>query len=360
MVALACALALGGLPACRAPAGPAGCGPAADAGSDPPAAREPAPAVVSALAPVDEGAAPPPPRAVIDARSVMAVVSALPAPRTPGTETHLAARRHLVERLEDLGWRPEPRPFEYAGAPSASLANLEVRLAADTPDAPVLIACAHYDTVPGSPGADDNGSGVAVLLELARRFAGRSLPVELRLLFVDAEELGLVGSREYVLALGDAERARIAGVVVLESVGYADRRAGSQSMPPFTEALLDPGPVGDFVLVLANQDSAGLAASVADGLAACAGDDLRVVTYDRLPGQGWLVPDSRRSDHASFWDASIPAVMVTDTAPFRNPHYHRRGDVPETLDGPFLAAVARGVERALLVLAGTLGEASEP
>jgi Zn-dependent M28 family amino/carboxypeptidase len=251
------------------------------------------------------------------------------------------------------------QPFTWAGLPDVELANLEAVLGGptDQPGGPVLLVCAHYDTVAWSPGADDDGSGVAVVLEVARRLAGRDLPTEVRALLVDGEERGLVGSRHYVQSLSEDERSRLVGVINLESVGYADRRPGQQTMPAFTEALLDPGDVGDFVLVLANQASAELAAPVLAALASSARGDLRVVGYDRLAGEGWLVPDSRRSDHASFWDAGIPAVMLTDTAPFRNPHYHRPSDRVETLDGPFLAAVARGVERALLILAEDHSEA---
>jgi hypothetical protein len=298
------------------------------------------------------------PRQPIDATSVLAQVRDLPAPRGPGSAGHAAAREHLAQRLTQTGARVQVQPFTWAGLPDVELANLEAVLAgpADDPDGPVLLVCAHYDTVPWSPGADDDGSGVAVVLELARRLAGRDLPTEVRALLVDGEERGLVGSRHYVQSLTERERGRLAGVINLESVGYADRRPGQQTMPAFTEALLDPGDVGDFVLVLANQASAELAAPVAAALGSSAQGALRVVSYDRLAGEGWLVPDSRRSDHASFWDAGIPAVMLTDTAPFRNPNYHRPSDRADTLDGPFLAAVARGVERALLVLAHELAE----
>lgn len=299
------------------------------------------------------------PRPPIDAASVLAQVRDLPAPRGPGSEGHVAAREHLLQRLTLAGAQVQVQPFTWAGLPDVELANLEAVLGGptDQPGGPVLLVCAHYDTVAWSPGADDDGSGVAVVLEVARRLAGRDLPTEVRALLVDGEERGLVGSRHYVQSLSEDERSRLVGVINLESVGYADRRPGQQTMPAFTEALLDPGDVGDFVLVLANQASAELAAPVLAALASSARGDLRVVGYDRLAGEGWLVPDSRRSDHASFWDAGIPAVMLTDTAPFRNPHYHRPSDRVETLDGPFLAAVARGVERALLILAEDHSEA---
>jgi len=315
-------------------------------------ARQPAAAKQSSRAP----------RPPINAERVLARLTALPAPRTPGTAGHRRAQQHLMQSLQAMGLEPQRRTFSWSGLPGIELANIEVRLAGPAqvarggaaPDA--LLLCAHFDSVPGSPGADDNGSGVAALLEVARRLAGRELPAELRLLLVDAEERGLVGSRHYVRSLSAQARRRIAGVINLESVGYTDRRPGVQTMPAATRALLDPGDVGDFVLVLGNQASAPLVQLSASSLRATAAGALRVVDYDRLAGAGWLIPDSRRSDHASFWDANIPAVMLTDTAPFRNPHYHRPDDRPETLDGEFLAAVARGVERAALLWAAAQEE----
>jgi len=297
---------------------------------------------------VRQAAAPEPP---ITAESVMAWVEAMPGDRSLGRPGHLLGREWIVEQLTDLGLSPVVQPFQWEGAPGEDLANIEWALPGTAVGGPLIVVCAHYDTVPYSGGADDNGSGVAVLLELARRSAGRSLPAELRLVWFDAEEVGLAGSRAWLDQLDSTEQARLVGAINLETVGYVDRRPSSQWMPPGSEVLLDPGDVGDFLLVIANQDSAELASLVDIGLRAAAGDALRVELFDRLPGVGWVMPDSRRSDHSSFWDRQLAAVMLTDTANFRNPHYHRASDLLETLDGEFLSAVGRGVERALLILA---------
>jgi len=287
----------------------------------------------------------------ITAESVMAWVEAMPANRSLGRPGHVQGREWIVDQLTHMGLSPEVQPFQWEGAPGEDLANIEWVLPGTEVDGPLIVVCAHYDTVPYSGGADDNGSGVAVLLELARRSAGRSLPAELRLVWFDAEEVGLAGSRAWLDQLDPADQARLVGAINLETVGYVDHRPSSQWMPPGSDVLLDPGDVGDFLLVIANQDSAELASIVDIGLRAAAGDALRVELFDRLPGVGWVMPDSRRSDHSSFWDRQLAAVMLTDTANFRNPHYHRASDLPETLDGEFLGAVARGVERALLILA---------
>ena len=291
------------------------------------------------------------PEPPITAESVMAWVEAMPGDRSLGRPGHVQGREWIVDQLTQMGLSPEVQPFQWEGAPDADLANIEWVLPGTEAEAPLIVVCAHYDTVPYSGGADDNGSGVAVLLELARRSAGRSLPAEIRLLWFDAEEVGLAGSRAWVDRLDLADRQRLSGAINLETVGFVDRRPRSQWMPPGSDVLLDPGDVGDFLLIIANQGSADLAAIVDMGLRAEAGEALRVELFDRLPGVGWVMPDSRRSDHASFWDQQLPAVMLSDTANFRNPNYHRASDLPSTLDGEFLAAVGRGVERALLILA---------
>lgn len=304
---------------------------------------------------VTEAEAEPAPVAVgrpgITPASVLAHVESLPVDRYPGGVGHPVARAELVRRLEDLGCDVRVLDFEWGGLPGERLTNLEVRLGADRSDAPLILVGAHWDAVRRSPGADDNGSGVAVVLELARRLVGRELPAEVRLVLFDAEEPGLAGSREYAQAMWVEERARCVGMLDLETVGYTDRRPDSQKMPAGSRWMHDPGTVGDFLLVLGNQASADLAATVGLALATEDPDVLRVEVFSALPGAGWILPDSRRSDHASFWDVGIPALMLTDTANFRNPNYHRTSDRLETLDGAFLAAVARGVERAILLLA---------
>jgi len=292
----------------------------------------------------------PGPPAPIDVAELRRLYAGLPERRAPGQPGHTAARTWLEGELAARGlqgrWLPAS-PKNWDGPP---LRNLELRLGAD-PSKPLLLLACHYDSVPQSPGADDNGSGVVGLLVLARRLAARELPVELGLLFFDGEELGLLGSWQYCLALSDAERARTIGVINLETLAYRDRRPGSQELPPGFELLLDPGDVGDFVALIGNLASRDFAETVTLGLTSVAPEQLRTVAYSGVPGSGWVVPDTRRSDHASFWDIGVPAVMLTDTANFRNPHYHRASDRVETLDLEFLAAVLRGVERAVLLLA---------
>jgi hypothetical protein len=148
------------------------------------------------------------------------------------------------------------------------------------------------------------------------------------------------------------ESRRLMGVINLETMAYTDSEPGSQRLPPGADRLFDPGDRGDFLLVVGTLRSALLAKSVGDALAVEQGPDFRVEVFSMLPAGGWLFPDTRRSDHAHFWDAGHQAVMLTDTANLRNPHYHRGSDQVQTLDLEFLAAAVRGVERAILRLAG--------
>ncbi len=304
------------------------------------------------LVPPPAAEAPPQPTGT-SAELLATLLAELPRERALGTPGHRATREWLLQRLRDWGLQPVVRPVAWKAWRKAELANLEVRLGPQ--DSPAsFVVCAHYDAVRGSPGADDNGSGVVTLMALARSLASHPLSAEVRLLFLDAEEVGLVGSVSYLKGLSEQQRTRIAGVINLEAVGYAARHAGSQRMPPGVRAFFDPGDRGDFLLVVGNVASSDLARSVGAALQRQAGlgDAMRVEVFSWVPGAGFLLPDTRRSDHAPFWDAGIPALMLTDTANFRNPHYHRPTDVPETLDLPFLLAVARGVELAVLELAG--------
>ena len=296
----------------------------------------------------------------IDVESLSRLYARLPGDRSLEAPGHAAARTFLLDVLAGFGLKARVLPVKWEGAPATDLANVEVRLGREAPDAPLLLVCAHYDSVEGTPGADDNGSGVVVLLELARRLAGKPFPNELRLVWFDAEESGLIGSGRYVETLSAEERKRLIGAIVLETIGYTDRRPGSQSLPPGAKALFDPGDRGDFLFIVGNLQSALLGRAVFDGLQPEHSPRFRSELFALLPGAGWLFPDSRRSDHARFWDVELPAVMLTDTANLRSPHYHKPTDTVATIDLPFLAAAARGLERAVVHLASSPPPAPQP
>jgi aminopeptidase YwaD len=206
-------------------------------------------------------------------------------------------------------------------------------------DGDLVLIGAHYDGVPGSPGADDNASAVAVLLEMARAFAADPPRRRVRLVAFDLEERDLAGSRAYATQLHQRREPLIL-MIALEMLGYADRRPGSQRYPPGLRYFYPDR--GDFIGLIGNLRAIPQlhrAARIVRRSVPC--------EWLAVPWRGHVLPDTRRSDHAPFWDLSYPAIMVTDTADMRNPHYHTAGDRIETLDPDFLAAVCTGLIEAL-------------
>jgi hypothetical protein len=200
----------------------------------------------------------------------------------------------------------------------------------------ILILGAHYDTVPGSPGADDNSSAVAVLLEVARNIQKISLGSTLKFVAFTLEECGYAGSLHY------AERAReggekILGMISLEMVGFTGPR---QDYPPYLDPKYYPN-VGDFIGIVGNERSEALWEIVRRSFK---------THIPQLPSEFLLVPGNgegmeevRLSDHSPFWDHGFPALLVTDTAFLRNSNYHLPSDTIETLDFEFMRKVAVGI-----------------
>lgn len=198
-----------------------------------------------------------------------------------------------------------------------------------------LIIGAHYDTVAGCVGADDNGSGVAVLLELAEYFSANPIKYPIQLIAFDMEEYGLLGSAAYADKLKQ-ENQKIRLMISLEMLGYCDRTPNSQHYPAGLDKFYPN--TGDFIGLI------GSIPTIPD-LIHLQHHMKSVVSCEWLPAgwRGLAIPDTRRSDHAPFWDAGYKALMVTDTANMRNPHYHKSSDQLETLDLEFLTQVCRGL-----------------
>lgn len=206
-----------------------------------------------------------------------------------------------------------------------------------------LILAAHYDTVMGSPGADDNASSLAVLIEVARRLQRTPLARPVQFVAFCLEEEDLLGSRAYVAHLAKTGQS-LHGAIVLECVGYASEQEGSQRTPPGIPVAVPS--VGNFLALIGNQASAQLTTTLTQAMA-----PMIPVVPLIVPGNGEQLPDTRRSDHTAFWEQGFAAVMVTDTANFRNPHYHRSTDTIDTLNLKFLTSVADAVTNAVLALA---------
>jgi Zn-dependent M28 family amino/carboxypeptidase len=209
----------------------------------------------------------------------------------------------------------------------------------------VILVGAHYDSVPGCPGADDNGSAVAALLGCAAACA--LWKTELPVVFVafNCEEMGFVGSRDFVEAgLPDAP-FRVRCAHVLEMLGYASSAKGSQRLPTGLPIRLSD--TGDFLGLLSNDHSASFMESIVC-VAGTYVPDLPVTGLTVSPGAERALPVLARSDHVPFWARSIPAVMWTDTAEFRNPNYHQPTDTADTLDYPFLHKVTQVLTAAVI------------
>jgi len=212
---------------------------------------------------------------------------------------------------------------------------------------PPLLIGAHYDTVSGSPGADDNASGLVVLLEVASRLRSRPLARPVWLVAFCLEEQDRLGSQAFASRL-EAEHRELAGAIILECVGFARSEAGTQQIPPGVPIAVPTQ--GDFLAIVGNEASRSLVIQLEQEAQRHAAQ-LKPLSLV-VPGRGEAMPHTRRSDHASFWDAGYPAVMLTDTANFRNPHYHRETDTVDTLNLEFLFNVAATVTETAIQIAG--------
>ncbi|NCO68018.1 MAG: peptidase M28 [Nitrospirae bacterium CG_4_10_14_0_8_um_filter_41_23] len=214
-----------------------------------------------------------------------------------------------------------------------------------------ILLGAHYDAAWGSPGADDNASGVAVLLEAANILSKQKLERTVQFVAFTLEEPQpqtlnfLIGSNHFAQ---DAKRQkkRYEAVFILESVGYTDRAEGSQTVPFFVRMPVPKR--GDFLGVIANRGSKAIM-NAFHSIASEYVPELIFVSY-KVPLSGRIIPETRFSDHASFWDYGYPALMLTDTAMFRNPHYHTHQDKHETLDFSFIVNVTKAVVSVILKL----------
>ena len=205
-------------------------------------------------------------------------------------------------------------------------------------DGSFLLLGARYDSVPGTPGADDNASAVAVCLECARLIRRHNIG-GVMIVFFNREEDGFAGSREFVAHLAERSDPRIREAHVFEMVGYRDWAPGSQKLPQGLPLPFAPN-VGDFLALLANSGSNAIAEGLVD-LAACYVPQFPVLALKVYFGMEKAFRDLNRSDHGPLWQAGIPCIMWTDTSEFRNPHYHLASDTPDTLDYDFMSDVAR-------------------
>jgi Zn-dependent M28 family amino/carboxypeptidase len=214
-----------------------------------------------------------------------------------------------------------------------------------------ILLGAHYDAAWGSPGADDNASGVAVLLEAANILSKQQLEKTIQFVAFTLEEPQpqtlnfLIGSNHFARE-AKRQKRQYEAVFILESVGYTDKAEGSQMIPFLVRIPVSKK--GDFLGVVANRRSKDIM-NAFHSVASEYVPELVVVPY-KVPLSGRIIPETRFSDHASFWDHGYPALMLTDTAMFRNPHYHTHHDTHKTLDFTFIVNVTKAVVSVILKL----------
>jgi hypothetical protein len=316
-------------------------------------------AVVAALQP----AAGAPPWESITPERLLETIRALPTKRSPlGTDEHRRGLRDTEEllrtRLKDLGLEPVTQDVPWAipirpdstgdsSRPEPHVwRNIIVELRGTELANEILVLGAHFDAVPRTPGADDNGTGTAALLEIARVLKDQPRRRTLHLVFFNLEEVGLVGSKRYVaerLPPRGAPR-KIVGMVSLEMLGYFTDAPDSQQSPiPPVEGVFEPPTVGDGIAVVGLARGRGFSQRLIAEMGRVE-PELKITAADFLP---LPIPDLMRSDHAPFLTAGIPAVMMTDTANFRNPNYHQPTDTIDTIDPKRYAMVVRAVAGAV-------------
>ncbi|MBD2360796.1 M28 family peptidase [Anabaena minutissima FACHB-250] len=241
-------------------------------------------------------------------------------------------RTYIINELQKLGWKPKLEKF------SGGVNVFAERPGTDTKTGAILVA-AHYDTVAESPGSDDNASGVAVLLELARVFHSLPTPRNLQLAFFDLEEAGLLGSKAFVTQ--EKRLQNLQGVIVMDMVGYACYTSGCQQYPTGLP-VTPPSDKGDFLVAIGDTEHLPLLKAFNNSDSRNLPDILKLP----IPLKGLLTPDTLRSDHAPFWYQGIGAVLVTDTANLRTPHYHQPSDTPENIERSFFIGSAQIVVNA--------------
>lgn len=259
---------------------------------------------------------------------------------------HFYVQQYIRQELAEWG-TVESFQFQVRGRTHQNLIlNLPSLPLPSPQELPPILIGAHYDAVPGTPGADDNATGVAVLLEFARLFALNPTKYPLRLVAFDLEEYGLIsasGSSEYAAKLRQ-QKQQLRLMISLEMLGYCDSKPNSQRYPaPLNYFYPNQG---NFLALVGNLRSMPDMIKLRRNI-----QKVGVLSeWLPVPNQGKILPLTRQSDHAHFWDQGYDAMMVTDTAMLRNPHYHKASDTIETLNLDFLTGVCRGLEFAIRCL----------
>lgn len=249
-------------------------------------------------------------------------------------------KRYIVSCLKTFGYIPTLQNYDYEGK---TFSNIIVSIpGVKYPDETVIIG-AHYDTVYGTPGADDNASAVAVLLEVCRALKSISPGRTLKLIFFFLEEPPVFRTEHmgsYVYAKeAKARNENIKAMICLEMVGYYSDKKDGQTFPlPLMSMMFSTTP--NFIAVVGNLKSRNLVDKVKNSLLKVSPIPVETLTSVSF------VPGVDLSDHRSFWKMGYPAVMITDTSFYRNPNYHTENDTIDTLDFNTMADLLKGLLQA--------------
>lgn len=256
----------------------------------------------------------------------------------------LKARDYVESQFQKAGYVPVVTPYEtkglYAVRDGTSFFNVEAVAGVGlNPEKGILIVSAHYDTAPGTPGADDNASGVAVLLEAARLLKDAALSREVRFVAFGTEEPPAFGTQNmgsYRYARNLREKGiRVEGLINLEMVGYFNPKKGSQLYPPFLHLFYPDH--GNFIAMVGNFSSRKFLSSIKRGWPAPKDLPLETAVLPTVFSGVTL------SDQLNFWNEGFHGVMFSDTSFFRNPHYHENTDTPEKLNYAKMAILTRSL-----------------
>ena len=286
---------------------------------------------------------------------------AIPRHHTSAPQGSQQVRDTIHDTFEQLGLQTTVHVANFSGAQADNVLGRHV--GAIDP-IKTFIVDGHYDAVAGTPGADDNGTAVAATLEIARVLSQYRFRNSLRFIGFSFEEQGVIGSQQYVQN-GMPAWEEVHGVLNMEMIGYYSDQPGSQTTPDGFELLFPAAHAelqanefrGDFLTVVGNTASDPLNNIFVSAI------DQYVPLLERIPlsvpGNGQIAPDLRRSDHAPFWDAGIPALMLTDGSNFRNPNYHLPTDDISTIDPVFFTNSTKAVLAAAAMLAEPINAGSD-
>ena len=245
--------------------------------------------------------------------------------------------KYITNCFENIGLKVKQQRYKYD---NYDIANVIAGSQKNILSSKYYVIGAHYDSVPETYGADDNASGIAVLLELARYTMQEKISLPVRFVAFTAEEPPTFstrhqGSKVFVKSVKE-KKDEILGAIILEMVGYTS----NEQVYPMVLKWMGYPSKGNFIGIVGNRKSKKFGHTIFQSFKKNA--QLPVETLF-VPFNGWILSDTRLSDHSPFWDAGLPAVMITDTAFFRNPNYHTPQDTFDTLDYFFMAELVKSL-----------------